>query len=399
VAAFAGATVAGTAQASVATASNVLGPKQPAKGTPVKIGFVTEDKFASGDNSVETPVANATAAWINQYRNGVGGHPIELVRCVSGGEAGKTADCANQMIAANVAAVVTGGIGNFAALWTPLHDAGVPVFAFAAGGSAVVADTASTFLFSPLAESLTVMNLGAAKQHKAKKVTAVVIDVPAATQPLKDSTPEYDKAKVQLELVPVAPGTADMTAQMQRVVSTNPDGVVFVIGNDAFCIAAFNGLRTAGFKGTITTVPFCLSDATRTAVPGDFLKGMTISSAAPIDNPKDPSMKQYYAVLKKFGAGDVDTTRTETMSMFTGLSGLNIATQNLKGDATPQSIIAAAKSMPWTVMPGTGGLHAKCGGNAVPSLPAACMRATLASELDSTGKSTKYTPVGDTEIP
>ena len=42
-----------------------------------------------------------------------------------------------------------------------------------------------------------------------------------------------------------------MTPQMQRLVTTNPKGTVFIIGNDAFCIAAFNGLRTAGFKGKI----------------------------------------------------------------------------------------------------------------------------------------------------
>ena len=73
---------------------------------------------------------------------------------------------------------------------------------------------------------------------------------------------------------------------MQQVASNNPDGVVFVIGNDAFCIAAFNGLRTAGFKGVITTIPQCLTDATRTAVPGDFLKGMKIVGDEPDRRPR-----------------------------------------------------------------------------------------------------------------
>ena len=44
-----------------------------------------------------------------------------------------------------------------------------------------------------------------------------------------------------------------MTPQMQKVVSNNPKGVVFVLGNDTFCIAAFNGLRTAGLQGQVTT--------------------------------------------------------------------------------------------------------------------------------------------------
>ena len=52
---------------------------------------------------------------------------------------------------------------------------------------------------------------------------------------------------------------------MQKVVTDNPKGVVHVVGNDSFCIAAFNGLRTAGFEGQVVAIPQCFSDATRTA--------------------------------------------------------------------------------------------------------------------------------------
>ena len=119
----------------------------------------------------------------------------------------------------------------------------------------------------------------------------VAIDVPAATSYFKNQGPADFKAKgLDMELIPIAAGTADMTAQMQRLVSGNPDGVAFVIGNDAFCIAAFNGMRTAQFKGHVTSIQQCLSDATRTAVPGDFLKGMQIAATSPLDDPKDPSI-------------------------------------------------------------------------------------------------------------
>jgi branched-chain amino acid transport system substrate-binding protein len=186
---------------------------------------------------------------------------------------------------------------------------------------------------------------------------------------------------------------------MQRVVTDNPNGVVFVIGNDSFCIAAFNGLRTAGFKGAVTAVPQCLSDATRTAVPADFLEGIQISATAPIDTPKDPSIKQYNAVLDKYGASSVDKSRITGYSIFQGVLGLDIATEKLKGEATPQSIIAAAKAMPWTVLPGTGGLHARCSGKASPEQPSVCMTASLLATLGADGKATKYIVVNDGEIP
>ena len=97
-----------SAAASTRTASNVLGTKNPAKGTPVKIGFVTDDANDKTDNSIETPVANATVKWLNDYLGGAGGHPITLDRCVDLAEPGKGTDCASQMIADKVAAVVIG---------------------------------------------------------------------------------------------------------------------------------------------------------------------------------------------------------------------------------------------------------------------------------------------------
>lgn len=381
-------------------AGNVLGQKDPAKGTPVKIGLITDGKTEGTDNSIETPVAEATVEWINQYRGGIGGHPIELDICVTNGDPAKAGDCANQMIQDDVAAVLFGSNRSIQNSWEPLHAAGIPVFSFASGFPGALADPDSTFIFGSGSAGLVNLNIGAAKsaKPKAKKVTVVAIDVPAATDFYKTQAPAiFKEAGLDMELVPVAAGTADMTPQMQKVVSDNPKGVVFVLGNDSFCISAFNGLRTAGFEGTKTAIVQCLSDATRTAVPADFLDGIQIQSTAPIDNPKDPSIKQYYAVLDKFGASDVDKSRITGINMFQGVAGLDIATQNLKGQVTPASIIAAARAMPWTVVPGTGGLHAVCNGKVQTANPAVCMPGTLAATLDAAGKAEKYVAANDVE--
>jgi branched-chain amino acid transport system substrate-binding protein len=394
---------AGTAFASTtagAAGNNVLGTKNPAKGAPVKIGFVTDDANAKTDNSIETPVADATAKWINDYLGGVGGHPITLDRCVDLAEPGKGTDCANQMIADKVAAVVIGSNAVLENVWTPLHTAGIPVFLYGASNASVVADPNTTFIFSNGPALIQGFPAAVAKANKAKKVSVVAIDVPAATSYFKNQGPADFKAKgLDMELIPIAAGTADMTPQMQRLASGNPDGVVFVIGNDAFCIAAFNGLRTAGFKGNVTSIPQCLSDATRTAVPGDFLNGMQVASSSPLDDPKNPSMKQYYAVLNKYGAGNVDKSSIGGVAMYEALAGFATAVQGLKGEATPATIAAAAKKMPWSVLPGAGGTHFRCNNKADPTQPAVCTNALLAGKLNSSGKVVSYTPVGDDKIP
>ena len=87
VAAMATASLAGTGGASRPTQkSNVLGTKNPATGTPVKVGVISNGKTPTIDNSQETPVAEATASWINDYLGGIGGHPIHLVICNDGNE-------------------------------------------------------------------------------------------------------------------------------------------------------------------------------------------------------------------------------------------------------------------------------------------------------------------------
>jgi len=389
-----------SAAASTRTASNVLGTKNPAKGAPVKIGFVTDDANEKTDNSIETPVANATVKWLNDYLGGAGGHPITLDRCVDLAEPGKGTDCANQMIADKVAAVVIGSNAVLENVWTPLKAAGIPVFLYGASNANVVADPNTTFIFSNGPALIQGFPAAVAKANKAKKVSVVAIDVPAATSYFKGQGPADFKAKgLDMELIPIAAGTADMTPQMAKLVSSNPDGVVFVIGNDAFCIAAFNGLRTAGFKGSVTSIPQCLSDATRTAVPGEFLKGMQIAATSPLDDPKDPSMKQYYAVLNKYGAGNVDKSSIGGVAMYEALAGFATAVQGMKGNVTPASIAAAAKAMPWSILPGAGGTHFRCNNKADAAQPAVCTNALLAGTLDSQGKVVSYTPVGDEKIP
>jgi len=85
--------------------------------------------------------------------------------------------------------------------------------------------------------------------------------------------------------------------------------------------------------------------------------------------------------------------------MFMALAGFDAATASLKGDPTPAAIAAATKGMGWSVLPGSGGLHFRCNGKADATQPAVCSNGINAAPLDATGKATKFTPVGDDQIP
>ncbi|MFA5885495.1 MAG: ABC transporter substrate-binding protein, partial [Acidimicrobiia bacterium] len=190
VATFTGAVGGATTRAA---SDKVLGTKNPAKGTPVKIGVISNGKTSSVDNSDESTVAAATAEWINEYHNGLGGRPIDLSICTDANEPSKAADCANQMIQDKVAAVVIAQDGVIESAWKPLHDVGIPVFIYGAGNPNIVADTTSTFVLAGPTATLLALPAGVAKKAKAKKVSAVIIDVPAATSFFKDPGPRLYK--------------------------------------------------------------------------------------------------------------------------------------------------------------------------------------------------------------
>nr|WP_307875097.1 ABC transporter substrate-binding protein [Frankia nepalensis] len=368
-------------------AAGVLGPVAKAAGEPVLIGLVSDGKSSIVDQSVEFAVGKATVGYLNEHRSGIAGRPIELVTCESLADPGKTADCANSLIEQDVAAVVIGGVASQESAWTPLHEAGVPTVFYSTGTPALLNDPENTFMFADPSFGTIGLPIETAKQAGVKKVTAVVIDVPAAKGLLEASAPAaYEKAGLDFELVAIAPGTADMTPQMQQIAADG--GGVFILGNDSFCISAFNGLRAVGFTGPISAIAQCITDATRTAVPGDMLEGISVSATAPLGT-DNPSTQLYNAVAATYGK-DIDTSKIAGINTFMAVAGLQVAVEDLTGDITPATVIAAIKAMPAKELPAAGGLQFQCGGKAIPASPAACVSGGLITKLDGKGQPTTY---------
>ncbi|OHV33415.1 branched-chain amino acid ABC transporter substrate-binding protein [Pseudofrankia sp. EUN1h] len=386
----------GTATAGAASSADVLGPSAPAKGAPVRIGMISDGKGPVSDLSYEPRVADATIKWLNEHRSGIAGRPIELVKCEALADPGKGTDCANQMVEQNVVAVVVGSSSVGESIWAPLHAAKIPLMFANTSASVVLNDGETSFnLTDPYFGQI---NLPAqvAKDKGLKKVTAVVIDVPVVADFYKSFAPaRFQKLGIDLDVVSVPPGTADMTPQLRNIASGEPS-VVSIIGGDAFCISALNGLRAVGFTGSVVAVGLCITDATRKAVPGSSLKGISVSASAPIGT-DSPSTRLLGAVVKTYGH-DIDVNRSGTMSMFTVVAALGSALEGLTGDVTPASVAAAIKGMPEKELPGAGGLRFRCNGKAVPDQPGGCVRGGLIATLNDKGQPTDYRPFGVSSI-
>ncbi|WP_051466342.1 ABC transporter substrate-binding protein [Pseudofrankia saprophytica] len=383
-----------TAKPSATT--NALGPVDRAAGAPVKIGIVSDGKSAALDNSVQFDVADATAKWLNEHHGGIGGRPVELVTCETQGDPGKGTDCGNQMVEKDVVAVAIGESAVGDAVAKPLSDADIPAMFYGLTTPALLSDP-TTFTISDPNFAIQQLPIALAKAENLKKVTSVVIDVPAVLPSVQDVAPRLMKAAgLEYTLIRIPPGTADMTAQLQGVTSGTP-GVVFVVGNDSFCISAFNGLRAVGYDGNISALSQCISDATRKAVPGDVLKGMTIAASMPTGG-DDPSTVLYNAVIGTYGKG-IPADSAVARGMFVTFAGLATALEGIKGDITPATAAAAIRAMPEKELPGAGGLKLRCNGKAFPETPAVCVRGGLTTTLDSDGQPTDFKVLGNSPIP
>ncbi len=253
-------------------------------------------------------------------------------------------------------------------------------------------------IVSPLS-TLFGLPMSVAESEGAEKVTFVVLDVPQATGILREGAgPEIlARSGVDSEVVPIPLGTADMTAQMQQVVEGDP-GVVHVLGNDAFCIAAFNGLAVAAYPGAITAVSQCITDATREGVPGDVLDGMYLTAGLALGATDDPTYQLYEAVMSTYGVGIRDTETTQSMGSYAVVAALATSLEGIEGDITPGTAAQTIKAMPEQELPGGGGVMFRCGGSALPAQPAVCSNEWLRTRLDDHGQPTTYEAIDSTDL-
>jgi len=375
-----------TASTGPASPEDLLGPIDAAVGEPLRVGFIGDGQSPAGDNRIETDMAQVTAEYLNERKAGIGGRPIELVICETQNDPARGTDCANQMVEEGVPFVGVGSTGVYDSVSLPLREAGIPTIFVAAAGDELLSDPVSTFSFA----SSTVSNFGfpiaVAEKEGVDKVTVVVIDVPPAWAAFDGPSAQlYADAGLEVELVRVPIGTADMTPSLSPVISGDP-GLIHIIGNDTFCIAALQAMEALGYDGPITAISFCFSDATTQAFPNGYLEGINSVLAFP-DGEADSSAL-YRAVVDEYASMDIDLSRSSGVSVFALFAGLDAALDKLEGDVTAESVIATLKSMPEMDLPGGGGIRFSCDGMQEPTFPAVCTNDGLYTVLDAQGQPT-----------
>ena len=370
---------------SAATTAAVLGAPNKASGSPIKFGFVNDGKTQGIDNSGYYVTAQLAVEYANDYLGGLNGHVISLDHCEtlntpSGGTA-----CGVQMVKDNVAAVLVATSGVDHSIFAALNGK-IPYVTSAAADTGILLSKGGFVLDNSLGGLGA--GLAAAKKLGAKKAGIIVIDVPAATGPIKAlATPYYQKAGIELDMIPISASVADQTPQIQQAISRG-DAQFTITGTSAFDGASLKALKQLGFKGPSLTALTPFPKAVVDLVPGG-VAGVT-NAVSVTDDPANKDVQVYTAALQKYGVTDPPTGTTNQLGYATVLAVVKALT-GVTTAVDAASIQTALSAMPKPVdLPLGGGLTFQCGSKPFAIIPNVCSSQILIGTLKSDGTVTKY---------
>ena len=374
----------GASSSTSAAATSVLGAPHAAKGTAVNVGIITDGGTgAIGTAPLVEQGAKMGVAYANAYKGGLGGHPINLILCENqetpaGGQA-----CANQMVQDKVVAVVLPFTGQGATEVPTITKAGIPYI--------TLSGASNQELMTPGAYDLTggyPATLGAfalsAKARGYSKFAMLVSNVPAAIQGAELlGGLVFKNAGVGFKVIPVNPGTADVTPQLEAAVSWGAKAIGLT-GDVTLCSSFLKGYQSLSLTQPKYVLATCL-DPSIFSTLGSELGGSYIATTSNATSADDAV---YAAITKKFApsvSGNPNVSAGQASGLIPVLALLNIM-QDYKGKSVTAAAIKAqlALTTPYTI-PQSGGITFQCNGAAIPLLPSVCSATTDVGTVSSTG--------------
>jgi branched-chain amino acid transport system substrate-binding protein len=369
------------------------GSSQQATGTPVTIGLISDAGAGSGIGTGPLVEQGAKAAldYVNASENGFEGHKVDLYICENqetpaGGQA-----CANQTVQHGVVAVVEPFSGQGQTEVPSIVGAGIPYVTISGASTAELTSPGAFDLEGGFPAALGAMALSA-KQHGYKKVTFLVSNVPGAIQGAQVlGGMVFKAAGVGFGVVPVNPGTADITPQMQSAVSGGADAIGMV-GDVTLCSSFLQAYNTLGVHLPRYVVQPCQdpsildSAALDNALAGSYITTTTQLSKA------DHAL--YASIIHKY-LPKVSTNPDVSSNQFDGVIAVLALEAIMKGSTQPVTAAGVKTQIDTArdvVIPLSGGVTLTCNGRAIPPLKSICSSAAALGVVQS-GKAGKVTAI------
>src|SRR6202451_3822017 len=284
------------ASSTAAASSSVFGTPKKATGSPYTFGMINDETGA-----VTFPEARqgaiAAVNYVNNYLDGINGHPIVIDSCIGDGTPATAARCANQLVADHPLAIL--GAADVGA------PASIPIYAHAGlaylGGIPFtpVPETASN---SIQFWSVSVGDNAAAAVYAAKKLgikSGAIVDFSNAQGEsiLPQITPTFKAAGVtKVTDIPLSPTSPDPSPQAALAESSGAQLVYVHIPNG--CGNVLKSLKSVGYTGKIMGIDPCGAPPVITASAGGA-NGMYIASPFELQSGSSTQAQLVHAAMTK----------------------------------------------------------------------------------------------------
>ena len=361
-----------------------FGTAKKATGTPYVFGMINDETGA-----VTFPEARqgaiAAVDYVNNYLNGINGHPIQIDSCVGDGTPATAARCANQLVADHPLAILgAADVGG---------PASIPIYAHAnlayLGGIPFtpVPETASNSIqfWSVSVGDNAAAAVYAAKQLGIKSVAIVYFSNAQGESILPQITPTFKAAGVTtVKDIPLSPTSPDPSPQAALVEGSGAQLASVDIPNG--CGNVLKSLKSVGYSGKLMGIDPCSAPPVIAAAAGGA-EGMYIASPFQLQSGSSTQAQLFQAAMNKWAAPGTLIDSISTAGFATVMNVQQVLS-TISGTPTTSTILAAFKS----------GTHSNflshpytCNGQALKGAPAICNDYYLMDEIQN-GKETQPDP-------
>jgi branched-chain amino acid transport system substrate-binding protein len=368
---------------SAPASSAALGAPDQATGTPVKVGVISDGgSGAIGTAPLVEQGAKMAVAYANAYRGGLAGHPIDLVICENQSTPAGAQACANQMVQDHVAAIVVPFTGQGAAEVPTLTKAGIPYITLSGASTQELTTPGAFDLTGGYPATLGAFALSARHQGYAK-FAMLVSNVPAAITGAEQlGSLVFRAAGVGYKVIPVNPGTADMTPQLQAAVSWGAKAIG-ITGDVTLCSSFLKGYQTLSLGEPKYVIGPCL-DPSIFSTLGSVLGGSYLATTSAADA---SDMALYAAITRKYAPSvnpNPNTSANQASGLIPVLSLLSIM-HGYSGPVTAAAVKKQVMTVQNVPVPLSGGITFTCNGKAIPLLPSVCSSELKVGKVSSAG--------------
>jgi branched-chain amino acid transport system substrate-binding protein len=370
-------TGASTAAAADTTASTtastggddaVLGTPNAASGSPVVFGALNIEAANGAAFPQARQAMDATVQYINAYRGGIGGHPVQIKWCITDGAPATSVNCAKKLLAAKVTAILGAtDLGN--AVTMPIYDKSDIAYVGGMNFTPFEGKAKNSVVFNDAAQLGNVLSgLKAAQDLKGKNVAVIAQGDTQGEFSAKTYTiPAIQSVGSKATLVPAPPTQADLSSVVASALSDNPD--VIVLESPSQCVPLLNALKSAGNTKPVVSIDPCASPPVIKAT-GDATEGMYSFSPFQLPSTGTDDAKLAAAILAKYAPADINANSPAYAGMNTVMNVQAAFKDADPSTLTTEKILSTLRGT--TDTPNFLAEPYTCDGKAIPALPDIC---------------------------